>query len=395
MASSPVTSSTPSGLSPERRTILFYLVLFMTAGAANAYGGIWFEARGLSASQISVINALPVFIMLTVNLVVGRMSDRASDWRQAIVIGALGAGLFPLGLFLGQGFWITLTFWTLAAVCHMAIIPVLDAAAMRMTARRGTDFGSMRAWGTIGYLLIIVGTGYLVSWLGPGAFLPFFVVLALLRAGMSLQLPRFRAAPGEAAPMMGARTMRQVMKPWFLLPLFGFAMIFGSHLILNAFQGLLWERQGIPLPTIGLLIALGGVSETLMFFGFRRLDGRWPARTMVLFSAIVTVLRWIVMAFAPGVPVLIALQSLHGITYGLGFMACINFIKNHTAEDIAAEAQSFFVVLQQGMAVVALLGFGQLVDLLGPRAYLASAVFAAAGAVCIWASLRLKPPEAD
>ena len=76
-------------------------------------------------------------------------------------------------------------------------------------------------------------------------------------------------------------------------------------------------------------------------------------------------------------------------------MACITFISNWTAEDIAAEAQSFFVVIQQAMAVLALSAFGGLADRWGASAYLGSAAFASIGAVLVWASLRLQPPLAQ
>ena len=38
--------------------------------------------------------------MLVLNLVVGRVADRAKDWRQVIVIGAALGGILPIGLFL-------------------------------------------------------------------------------------------------------------------------------------------------------------------------------------------------------------------------------------------------------------------------------------------------------
>jgi PPP family 3-phenylpropionic acid transporter len=136
------------------------------------------------------------------------------------------------------------------------------------------------------------------------------------------------------------------MKPWFLLPLVGWSIVYSTHLILNAFQGLLWKQQGIPADIIGLLIALGALSETAMFFAFRR----FAARNLILASAVVSVARWIAMSFSPGVEILFGLQLLHSVTYALGFLGCVNFIANSASEDIAAEAQSFFVVLQQAMA---------------------------------------------
>jgi PPP family 3-phenylpropionic acid transporter len=177
--------------------------------------------------------------------------------------------------------------------------------------------------------------------------------------------------------------------------LVGWAMVFTTHLILSAFQSLLWKQQGISEDVIGVLIALGALSEAAMFFGFRRLAGRFSARSLMLLSAAVSAARWMAMSFSPGVEILFGLQLLHSVTFALGFMGCTNFIANWTSEDIAAEAQSFFVVLYQGMTVLALTAFGWLAGTWGAQAYLASAAFAAIGGLLVWISLRLREPRSE
>ncbi|MEQ1771852.1 MAG: MFS transporter, partial [Devosia sp.] len=373
---------------------IYYFTFFMASGAATVYGGIWFKEQGLSEEQIGVIGSLPVFIMLVLNLVVGRIADRAPDWRRTIVFGTVVAGVFSIGLFFAHGFWPILLVWTLASVPVNAVQPVGDAATMRMTKRNGTDFGAIRAWGTVGYLSAIFAMGLLAAHVGGWTFLPVFVGVCLLRALASLGLPNFRAAPGEQQPMPAGKAagrLIEVMRPWFLLPLVGWAMVFATHLILNTFQALLWSQQGIAPDIIGLLLAIGAASEAAMMFLFKRIADRFPARVLLLVSAGVMVLRMIAMGFSPGVPVLVGLQMLHSITFAMGFMGCMHFIANWTSEDIAAEAQSFFSMLQQGMAVIALLVFGKLATTMGASAYFVSAGVAAAGGVLIWASLQLHP----
>jgi PPP family 3-phenylpropionic acid transporter len=332
--------------------------------------------------------------MLVLNIVVGRIADRARDWRQVIVIGALLAGIVPIGLFFAHDFPGILLVWTLGAIPLAAIGPVADAATMRMTRRNGTDYGAIRAWGTVGYMVAIYLTGLVVTWFGGGAFLPFFVGLALLRGIVSLGLPNFRAAPDERCLAgTGAARLGEVMKPWFLLPLVGWSMVFATHLVLNGFQALLWKEQGISEFTIGLLIALGAASEAGMMFAFRRFHGRFPARMLILASAVVSVARWIAMGVSPDVVWLVPLQLLHSVTFALGFMGCVHFIANWTSEDIAAEAQSFFQVLQQAFSVLALVVFGWLVGLVGAQAYFAAAGFAAMGGILIWSSLQMMQPR--
>ena len=383
-------------LAPEWRATAYYFTAFMTSGAATAYAGIWFQGQGLSGGEIGLIGSVPVFIMLVLNLIVGRIADRASDWRQVIVIGALLGGIIPAGLFFVHGFFGILLVWTLASIPMAAIGPVADAAALRLTKRRGTDFGFIRAWGTVGYMVAIVITGQIVTLLGGGVFLPLFVGLALLRGVVALQLPNFRAPKQERTlAATGASRLREVMKPWFLLPLVGWSMVFATHLILNSFQALLWKQQGIPDLTIAILIALGAASEATMMFVFKRFAGRLPARALILLSAVIAALRWVAMAFAPDVVLLVPLQLLHSVTFALGFMGCVHFIANWTSEDIAAEAQSFFQVLQQVMAVIAVTAFGWLADAYGVRAYFASAAFAALGGGLIFMSMRLMAPKSQ
>src|SRR5690606_36676068 len=109
--------------------------LMMPAGATIVYAGIWFLSRGISTDGIGIINALPVIIMITMNLTIGRIADRARDWRTVIVAAATFQGIAVLGLFFVSEFWGILAVWTLCVLPNSAISPVLDAATLRMTKR--------------------------------------------------------------------------------------------------------------------------------------------------------------------------------------------------------------------------------------------------------------------
>lgn len=386
------------GLSPELRTSVFYSTMFMSAGVVASYFAIWLSEKGISPSDIGVINSLPVFVLLAVNLIVGRLADRAKDWRSVIVTGVLIAGFMPIALFFVDSFWGILLVWTLSMVPFAAVGPVVDAAAMRMTRRNGTDFATIRAWGTVGHMVVLVLTGYLVVWFSPSAFVPFLVFVSLLRAGAALILPKFRAAAGQevaATPGFVANRIGEVFQPWFLLPVLGFGLVFSTLLILHVFAAFVWKNSGISESMVGLLLALGAASEAVLMFVFMRVGKRFTARHLILISALVTAVRWIFMASNPSLWVLVLLQLTHGISFGFGYLGAVNFIANWTSEDMAAEAQSLAVMMQQAMSVIAIAGFGYLFEILDARAFLAAAGVCLLAALLVWLSLMMKSTKAE
>jgi len=382
--------------SPELRAAVFHFTVFLSMGVSAVYLAIWLSQKGISAEEIGIINAVPVLILLALNLFVGRLADRASDWRNVIVIMAVLAGTVPIGLFFVNEFWGILLVWAFCAMSSGSIPPVIDAATVRLTQRNGSDFGRVRAWGTVGYMTATAGTGLVIAWLGPSAFLPLYFALALLRTLASLQLPRFRAPARQAVlaeALPEAARLRDALKPWFVLPLIAFALVNATHSILASFAALVWYDNGVPEAAIGPLIAVSAAAEAVMMFAWKRFGGRVSARHMILIAAAVTVFRWAVMALNPPVAVLFALQLLHAFTYGVGYFGVVHFIANWTREDIAAEAQGFAFVLQQAMSVIALIGFGWLVARFGITAFFGASVFGAIAVVCVLVSLSIRPAK--
>lgn len=390
-------SSLLARVSPEARAAIYHFTVFGPMGVASVYFGIWLANRGIRPEEVGIINAAPVLLMLVANVFIGRLADRARDWRSAIIVLSLFSGFVAFGLFFVSGFWGIILVWTLTMMPAAALVPITDAATLRMTQRRGTDFGIVRAWGTVGFMAMAIAAGPLIGWLGDAAFAPLFVAVAALRAVLSLQLPAFRGdrsseAPAPAGPAVGK--LREVMKPWFIATLIGLGIVYSTHAAIGAFAALLWVEQGISEALIGPLIAVMAASEAVMMFLWSRFKVKVSARHLILIAALVAAFRWGVMAFSPPIWVLFPLQLLHSITFAVGYFGGIYFIANWTREEIAAEAQGFSYVLQQAMSVIVLVGMGWCVQAFGAGAWLVLSGYALLGAVCVLVSLRLWRPLA-
>jgi PPP family 3-phenylpropionic acid transporter len=387
------TTAEKPAISPELRSGIFYFIGFMSMGATTAYAGIWFADQGLTTDQIGYINTFPVFILLLVNLFVGKIADRASDWRQAIIAGSVAAGIVATGLFAAHGFWPILVVWSLMLLAQGIIFPVADAATSRLTARRGTSYGAIRAWGTVGFLLAIFAVGYLVTQFGGGIFIPLMVGLGFARAGMSFGLPRFRSATKSLQVDGLATRFSHMFQPWLFLPLMAWALVQSTNLAINAFQANLWKEQGLSVGLISNLIALGAIAEAAILFGASWLKKAFTPEQLILIAGVAAAFRAFCFGFSPGMPWLIPLQLLHAVTYGVGFVGCMAFITRWTHEDIAAEAQSFLVVVQQLAAIATINAFGFIAKTYGAGAYFASSVVGLTGAACIVVALLwVRPP---
>lgn len=384
---------------PELRASIYQFTVYLPGGVASVFLGIWLNEHGLPADQIGIINALPTLALLVLNMIVGRVADRADDWRTALIVISMVSALAPLPLYFVSEFWGILLVWCLCATSNGLVAPVIDAATVRMARRNGSDFGAIRAWATVGYIVGAGGLGLLLNVLGSAAFVSLYVAMVVLRAVLSFLLPRFRAPAPEvtltsAAPEVASSRLRDALQPWFVLPLLAFALVNSSNAIIGSFGALLWHANGIPSYFLGPLLGFAAVGEAVLMFAWRRFGGRVTARNMILAGAIAGLVRFTIMAFNPPVEVLFMTQLLHAFSFGMGYFGVVHFIANWTNEANAAEAQGFANMLNQAMAMTALVVFGVLVEFFGAHAFFYSTVTSLLAVGCVLLSLRLRPPKA-
>jgi PPP family 3-phenylpropionic acid transporter len=381
---------------PEFAATRYYAVAFWAPAVTVTYLPIWLNERGITDAQIGLINTLPMLGMLLFSVFVGRLADRAADWKQAITIGTGLAAACSLLLGFAEGFWMILLIWTLATLPAGLVSPVADAATMRLSLRLGFSFGVTRAWGTVGFLAMCYATGFLVLWFGPESFVWLLAFACFARFLAAIGLPRLRDAEQPRTRSEGAFLSRDVIaafRPWVLLPVIAGAILFANHMVMNAFSSLVWKQQGLNESTIGLLIALGAAAEAATMFAWKRINFRFPARILILIAGAVSVLRWTGMSMSPPLWLIVLMQLGQAITFTFSYLGCLYFIAKRTGEDISAEAQSLFGVMMQGFSILVVASFGVAFGLIGVNAFWICVALSAVAMAMVQVSLKMRGPD--
>ena len=117
--------------------------------------------------------------------------------------------------------------------------------------------------------------------------------------------------------------------------------------------------------------------------------GRWAARigpsVLLSLGAGAGVLRWIVLATTTDIPVLFAVQLLHGATFGCTHLGAMHFILKAAPSGHSARAQAIHASVSAGLAPGLAMPFmGPLYQELGGLAYLPMAGLSLLGLLAAW-----------
>ena len=143
----------------------------------------------------------------------------------------------------------------------------------------------------------------------------------------------------------------------------------------DGFEVIRWRAAGLSAGQCSVLWALSVAGEVAMFLlvGRPLLAALGPGRALVV-AALAGVVRWGAAASTASFAVMAVVEPLHGLTFALMHLACMDVIRRTVPANLAATAQAFYgtVALGAGSAVVSLLS-GPLYGSLGAPAFWAMA----------------------
>ena len=371
---------------PAPRLAFFYAAFFTVVGIQLPFWPVLLAAKGMSPAEIGVLLALGVGAKIAGNPLAGLLADCLGERRRPMLAFA-GCGLAAFALFgVVEGFWpifaVSLLFFTL----WPPIMPLGESLTM-LAARDGAlDYGRVRLWGSISFVVLAVVAGrVLVD--QPAGTIFWMVLAAIVLTALSCQLlPDIR-------PERSSSTALSFLQPLcdrsFALFLAAAALIQGSHAVYYAFGTLHWRAAGYAEDVIGALWAEGVVAEILLFMvGGRVLRRLGPARLLAL-GGLAGALRWLVLGLTDALPALVCVQTLHAFTFGAAHLGAIHFIAKAVPPAFSATAQSLYSALVMGLGLgLMLLASGPLYATLAGAAYLPMAAAALIGGILAWMLAR-------
>lgn len=369
------------------RVALFYAALFLIMGVHLPFLPVWLDFKNLSAGEIAVITATPLFLRALFTPFIAMRADRTNGHRRFLI--ALAAAALALGVLLStaSGFWTIFALVFAYTIALSTMMPLIETIAVSGVKAAGLDYGRMRLWGSLSFIAIGFAAGAAIDLEGPGIVVWMIIAASLATLAAALLLPRPKskpstsALPARGAPaLFGGELKHLATSPVFLIFLLAVGAVMGAHGMFYTFGALHWRAQGLSTSWIGALWAIGVLAEVVLFAYSARAIAAFGVIGLILAGAVAGILRWTWMAFDPGLAALIFLQLLHALTYGAAHLGAIHFISEAVPEEAAGTAQALYGTFAAGiMTAAATLASGPLYRTLAGEGYLVMAALTAVG----------------
>lgn len=374
----------------ERRSIavrlaVFFSALFAGYGVNVPYFPLWLDARGLSAGEISLVLAMPAIVRIATTPALAFLADRRGAHRSLLIAASVVAALATLALATAHGFWPILLVGIVVGAATAALLPLSETVAMHGVQEAGLDYGQMRLWGSVAFVGASFAGGALLARHGTTVVVWTMAACAAATLLAAVLLPRRSGGQnGTGSGKPGIRLVDVVaLATWppFLWFVAAAAATQAAHAVIYAFGSLHWRAQGIGPGWIGTLWAIGVVVEIALFAVSGAAVRRVGPLVLLMVAAGAALVRWTAMATDPPLWALVALQMLHGATFGAAHLGGMHFIARAVPQQQAGTAQALYATVVGAAMAVSTLAIGDLYARFGGGAYLVMSALAGLGMV--------------
>lgn len=368
---------------PHGRLAVWYFWYFAFIGAFLPYFALYLQSIGFSAGRIAVLMSLGQLMRLLSPLMWSWLADRGGR-RVRLVIGSTAAALACfcvvfltedfVGLFIGMA--ILHFFWS-------ASLPLVEALTLGHLAEHPERYGRIRLWGSVGFILAVMGVGLLldVAPISSQLWVSWALLLGTLLSALTLKEVKGHADL-VAGPIGAVLRQRKVV---FLLAA-GLLMT-AAHGALYVFYSIHLVAHGYGKTLIGLLWTLGVVAEILVFLLMPRISPRISMRRILLACFALAVLRFMMIGWAvESILLLVCAQLLHGASFGAHHAATMGALNRWFVPGQQARAQALYGSVAYGAGGLggALLA-GALWESAGAAiTFSAASALALAGLMLVW-----------
>ncbi|KAL4096286.1 hypothetical protein PRIC1_009647 [Phytophthora ramorum] len=308
---------------------LLYVIHYF-AFSMQTYLPIYFDTTAhFSKAQIGVLLAIPCICAIISTPIWGAIADGIHNQKLTHAVCLVSAAFLFFSIQYVTSFPVMCAMVFVANFQTQPSFSLLDHAAMAWLERVGGDYGKQRLYGAAGY----GAGGYFASVVASSLGIVWCFNMVLILSSVSLFLlltyvPNFQHEAEHHEKGELVKSLKAILRQHDVLLLFVIVILAGilGGLIDNLLFLYLFHLSGDNPHIVGVVIAVETLSELPFFFHANKIIERFGTPKCILASLIAYGIRMFTYAFVQHPWLVLPIETLHGLTYGLLLAAFTNYI---------------------------------------------------------------------
>ena len=336
----------------KRLRILYFLVFCCTASWLPIFAD-YLKTRGLNGVEIGIILSITPCMMFLVQPIYGLLADRLG-YKKCLQFSSLLAAV-GFSLFLLKGSFAYLFLVTIfMSLFYNSLQPLLDSLSLNLAQKNpGFSYGSLRIAGAAGWAFTGIFVGHTIDAIDTSVIFAVSGISLLLAFIFTFSLEP-DAASSVRSSTLSFKNSRSVFKSKTLIFLLiaVFLVSAGATTIWN-FYSIYMKENGASASLVGLGLSFQGLCELPFFYYSAKIIGRLGIKTTLLITVLTTALRLFLYSMIKNPQVVIAIEILHGISWSLFWVVCVESVNKLVEEEWRATGQSLLYASYFGIGAIA------------------------------------------
>ncbi|WP_152402604.1 MFS transporter [Paenibacillus cellulositrophicus] len=326
---------------------------------------VYFDEQGLSPSQIGFIVGTGGFITIVAQPLWGMISDRTKTIRKVLLLLLVCAIMTGFILYHTGTYSLIILFAMLTYFFLMPVDPLTESLNFRVAESAGISYGSLRTYGALGYAVMSLFAGYIMTSFGAHSLAYLFAAIGLISFVITLFMPD---APVSGKPVTLSSLKHFLSSRETLLFLI---LVFISSIparMNDTYLGVYIKELGGTASLVGQAWFLAAGSEIVVF----ALSFWWLRKgselMLIAFSGFFYFIRFFASAWIEDPHLLAYLQLLQLLTFPVFYSAAIQYLYRIVPVEWRATGQTVLALLFFGVSgIIASFAGGALYEAFGGR----------------------------
>ena len=276
----------------------------------------------------------------------------------------------------------------LFGMIYFMVSPLVEGLASLFLREENIDYGKARTYGSLGFTVIGIIIGGILSYVGNEALYYILIFLVALYL-VFMFLPQPKLVKNLSFEEPKTKKEKESLYSWVLKDRNAILLIITvflyqlSHTAYNNYNALYLESMNISAKWLsGVILNVSVIAEIIFFIFSKRLVKRIKPKNLMIFAGVCAIIRWGALAMFHNIYVFTIMQTFHAITFAVAHIAFILILnKDYNNKEIIDMQNLYTAICFQLSMAVGLYIMGALWDISTSYVFYASAIIAVIGTV--------------